>query len=270
MPRPAAFADRPTSTSRSCGRSSTAGPASRSTRAGCARRRGETYPAGPVVARFRELGGRRVSAGSDAHRAGLVRRGARRRATGSWPRPGSTSWRSGAERSASRSRCPRGSRSRRLTSHAPDAANDRADGPRRGTGVHRAAGSASAPRTSSGTVATRSSSTSARGRSPTWPARSSRARSGRSSISHLHPDHFIDLVPLRHYLNGTSSRRDASRSSRRPALADAARRPPRRAGLHGRVARRHGSRRRRTCVGSGRSPSRRAGSGTPRRATASA
>ncbi len=29
----------------------------------------ETYPAGPVVARYRELGGRRVSAGSDAHRA---------------------------------------------------------------------------------------------------------------------------------------------------------------------------------------------------------
>ena len=32
------------------------------------------------------------------------------------------------------------------------------------------------------------------------PRRSSRARSTRSSISHLHPDHFIDLVPLRHYL----------------------------------------------------------------------
>ena len=29
----------------------------------------ETYPAEPVVARYRELGGRRVSAGSDAHRA---------------------------------------------------------------------------------------------------------------------------------------------------------------------------------------------------------
>ncbi len=29
----------------------------------------ETYPAGPVVVRYRELGGRRVSAGSDAHRA---------------------------------------------------------------------------------------------------------------------------------------------------------------------------------------------------------
>jgi histidinol-phosphatase (PHP family) len=30
---------------------------------------GETYPAAPVVARFRELGGRAVTAGSDAHRA---------------------------------------------------------------------------------------------------------------------------------------------------------------------------------------------------------
>jgi histidinol-phosphatase (PHP family) len=30
---------------------------------------GETYPAEPVVARFRELGGRAVTAGSDAHRA---------------------------------------------------------------------------------------------------------------------------------------------------------------------------------------------------------
>ncbi len=30
---------------------------------------GETYPAPGVVARFHELGGRRVSAGSDAHRA---------------------------------------------------------------------------------------------------------------------------------------------------------------------------------------------------------
>jgi histidinol-phosphatase (PHP family) len=30
---------------------------------------GETYPAQPVVARFRELGGRAVTAGSDAHRA---------------------------------------------------------------------------------------------------------------------------------------------------------------------------------------------------------
>jgi histidinol-phosphatase (PHP family) len=30
---------------------------------------GETYPAGPIVARFRELGGRAVTAGSDAHRA---------------------------------------------------------------------------------------------------------------------------------------------------------------------------------------------------------
>lgn len=29
----------------------------------------ETYPAGPIVARYRELGGRAVSAGSDAHRA---------------------------------------------------------------------------------------------------------------------------------------------------------------------------------------------------------
>lgn len=30
---------------------------------------GETYPGPPIVARFRELGGRRVTAGSDAHRA---------------------------------------------------------------------------------------------------------------------------------------------------------------------------------------------------------
>lgn len=30
---------------------------------------GETYPAPPIVTRFRELGGRRVTAGSDAHRA---------------------------------------------------------------------------------------------------------------------------------------------------------------------------------------------------------
>ena len=31
-------------------------------------------------------------------------------------------------------------------------------------------------------------------------ARPARRTSRRSSISHLHPDHFIDLVPLRHYL----------------------------------------------------------------------
>jgi histidinol-phosphatase (PHP family) len=30
---------------------------------------GETYPAGPIVALFRELGGSAVTAGSDAHRA---------------------------------------------------------------------------------------------------------------------------------------------------------------------------------------------------------
>ncbi len=36
---------------------------------------GETYPAAPIVARFRELGGTRVSAGSDAHRSGAFTAG---------------------------------------------------------------------------------------------------------------------------------------------------------------------------------------------------
>ena len=57
-----------TSTSRSSERSSTRGPRSRSTRAACARRRARRIPVRPVVARFRELGGERVTAGSDAHR----------------------------------------------------------------------------------------------------------------------------------------------------------------------------------------------------------
>ena len=35
---------------------------------------------------------------------------------------------------------------------------------------------------------------------PNLAGASSRAPSDRSSISHLHPDHYIDLVPLRHYL----------------------------------------------------------------------
>ena len=48
--------------------SSRPGRPSRSTRAASARRAGETYPAAPIVERYRVLGGTAVSAGSDAHR----------------------------------------------------------------------------------------------------------------------------------------------------------------------------------------------------------
>ena len=77
-----------------------------------------------------------------------------------------------------------------------------------------------ARRTSSGTARPPSCSTSARARSRGWRRRSSRARSTLVAISHLHPDHFIDLVPLRHYLRWQfHPARHVVRSSRRRGLA---------------------------------------------------
>ena len=56
------------STSRSSGRSSRAGTGLEVNTSGLRQAPRETYPGPAVVARFRELGGERVSAGSDAHR----------------------------------------------------------------------------------------------------------------------------------------------------------------------------------------------------------
>ena len=69
-------------TSRSCGRSSRAARPSRSTPAACATRSPRRIPSPAIVARFRELGGRAVTVGSDAHRAEHFALGARRRLRG--------------------------------------------------------------------------------------------------------------------------------------------------------------------------------------------
>ena len=67
-----------TSTSRPCGRSSRPGRPSRSTRAGCARRSPRPTRPAPVVARFRELGGRSGDGRLGCPRPPLVRRRPRR------------------------------------------------------------------------------------------------------------------------------------------------------------------------------------------------
>ena len=46
----------------------------------------------------------------------------------------------------------------------------------------------------------RSCSTLARGRSRGWPAELEPSDLDAILVTHLHPDHFVDLVPLRHYL----------------------------------------------------------------------
>ena len=68
--------------------------------AACARPPRETYPSAAIVARFRELGGERVTIGSDAHRAERLRVGARRRLSSRDRAPGSTrsAFRRGGER----------------------------------------------------------------------------------------------------------------------------------------------------------------------------
>ena len=87
-------------------------------------------------------------------------------------------------------------------------------------------------------------------------------------ISHLHPDHFIDLVPMRHYLRYyLEPPRAASASWGRPTSRPG-RFAPRPAGVH----RRGIARRRRSApgpTGSGASRSRRASCCTPMRATRS-
>ena len=85
-------------------------------------------------------------------------------------------------------------------------------------------------------------------------------------ISHLHPDHFVDLVPLRHYLRYHVEPAAAAARRRPPGP----RRPPRRApcgaGLHGGRPRRRGARARRVDARAVRARGERA---SPTRPTAS-
>ena len=96
------------------------------------------------------------------------------------------------------------------------------------TRLHRPGRTRAARPTSSDTAPPRSCSTSARARSRGSPVPSSRARSTRSSSATCIPDHFIDLVALRHYLHWEF--RPARRvPGHRPGRSrGAAGRPPRR------------------------------------------
>ena len=51
-----------------------------------------------------------------------------------------------------------------------------------------------------------------------WPRRPGHARA--VVVSHLHPDHLVDLVPMRHYLRYAQDERRRSRSMRPPSCAD--------------------------------------------------
>ena len=98
---------RPSSTSRSCEALVESGTALEVNTSGLRHPVQETYPSAAIVARFRELGGRRVTVGSDTHRATPLRRRPRRWLRARRPRPASSRWRSGA--AAGWWTCPSGS-----------------------------------------------------------------------------------------------------------------------------------------------------------------
>ena len=191
--------------SRSCGRSSRAAPPSRSTRAACARRPGETYPSPAIVARYRELGGERVTVGSDAH---LPQHFAWALADGY-----AAAESVGLEAVAgARDRGPRLARARGYER-----------GPhrhRRRAGLHRPPRRRPAPPTSSATAATASLLDLGQARSPGWPAGSTRPTSTRSSSATSIPT--TSSISSRSATTCAGSRRAAagSGSSGPPGLAE--------------------------------------------------
>ncbi len=172
---------------------------------------GETYPPAPIVARFRELGGIRVTAGSDAHRAdsfayGLGHAYAALAAAGFE----ALAFRRGGRRPASR-RTPGDPRARSPRRLTPRSWSWRpAAGPANLRGMELlVVGSGAAypdkPGTASSCYVVSLEGTAlcldmGQGAFAGLAGRLEPADLVAIVISHLHPDHFVDLVALRHYL----------------------------------------------------------------------